>query len=414
MSAEAKPPQKPRGRGLLLGVAVLSIAVVLLLPAIVSKTPLPNIMLNRALAKRQMSGHVGDLRLGWLSPVTAKEVSLQRDDGRLQTELAGVELDRSWIGTVMGLPDLGRVVLQAPEIDIRINSKPPYWQPVPTEGEAPSVTGEVVVEDGSLRIHADESPTPLFQIQNVNLTARIVENDAGRQLEIEPVALLSEQELRPELFDQGLQLFAPVLAKSTEVSGTVSLYLDQFELPVGGSSERLSEGEVRGTLELHHVSASLKDAPVVEVVSQLARLFQIDLPNGLRLVDDTVVDFELRDGRIHQQGLAFLIPEISPELMWRTSGSVGLDETLDLLVEVKLPFGDLPDAPLLSSLTRAPLRFRVQGTIDQPRVSPLANGDLLQNLGVSVLEALQRRREMRRQESPDRERPRRRLLRRRE
>ena len=57
-------------------------------------------------------------------------------------------------------------------------------------------------------------------------------------------------------------------------------------------------------------------------------------PSVIRLVEDAEIHFQLRDGRLHHEGLRVGFPEIDPDLVVSSRGSIGLDETLDLHLEL--------------------------------------------------------------------------------
>jgi hypothetical protein len=86
------------------------------------------------------------------------------------------------------------------------------------------------------------------------------------------------------------------------------------------------------------------------------------LPSSvIRLVADSEIHFELRDGRLHHEGKRIGIPDIDPELVVRSRGSIGIDETLDLHLEL----------PRLRKRNRdqGPLQAHVTGTLREPKIA---------------------------------------------
>ena len=72
---------------------------------------------------------------------------------------------------------------------------------------------------------------------------------------------------------------------------------------------------------------------------------------------------------MHHEGLRIGFPDISPDLIANSRGSVGFDGSLDIVLEVPrlvLKKKDPPDpkAP-------PPVRFRITGTIDKPVVTEI-------------------------------------------
>ncbi len=372
------------------------ILLLLIAPTIVARTPLCNILVNRLLAKKEMHGSIGAVALGWVSPLSARDIAVARNDGRLSIHVGRIDLPRSLWQTWRSLPEMGTSVIRAPAIDLHINSLPPHLPPVDAvaskEDKDLAITATTVIEDGSLRLYADDADAPLLAIDHVDLTAAIRSTPEGRCLEVEPVQLLDNQELTVELFDQGLQLVAPLLANTTDVRGRASLRIDRCRVPVdrADQDEGRTSAEVQGEFQVHQMTASLKDTTILAAAVKIARSFDLDLPHSLQLVDNTTVRFHLQESRVFHEGLAFLVPELSRELVWRTRGSVGLDESLDLEVAISLPSRPLSERPLLAVLASRPIRFRVGGTVDNPELRP--EGDWLRGFGLNVLERLRQRR----------------------
>ena len=69
----------------------------------------------------------------------------------------------------------------------------------------------------------------------------------------------------------------------------------------------------------------------------------------------------MRDGRLHHEGLRIGFPEIDPELVIRSRGSIGLDETLDLHLELPRLRKDKRD--------KGPLQCHVTGTLSEPIIA---------------------------------------------
>src|SRR5262249_48075382 len=82
----------------------------------------------------------------------------------------------------------------------------------------------------------------------------------------------------------------------------------------------------------------------------------------LRLAQNDEIRFHVRDGRLHQEGLRIGFPDIDPELVVSSRGSVGLDKTLDIFVE-------LPrlDKSLRKELS--PAKCHITGTIANPKIA---------------------------------------------
>jgi hypothetical protein len=92
----------------------------------------------------------------------------------------------------------------------------------------------------------------------------------------------------------------------------------------------------------------------------------------VRIAKDTDVRFQVRDGRMYHDGLRFGFPDISPDLIITSRGSVGLDESLDLELQVPSVLVDKKNVEIKEG---APVRFRVTGTVDNPIVTEIKTAE---------------------------------------
>ena len=122
---------------------------------------------------------------------------------------------------------------------------------------------------------------------------------------------------------------------------------------------------------------------LVGVVGVISRLSGRPIPTRLNVVEDTRVAFHVEDGRVYHEGMTFVLPELSSQLSIVTSGSVGLDESLDLQVVVSVPADLLGDHPLGRRLAGKSVPLRITGTLDKPVVALENSEGLL--AGVSSL-----------------------------
>ena len=82
----------------------------------------------------------------------------------------------------------------------------------------------------------------------------------------------------------------------------------------------------------------------------------------VRLAQDTEIRFQVREGRLHHEGLRIGFPDIDPALQVTSRGSVGLDKSLDLFVE-------LPRLDKAQRKAKGPAKCRITGTIDNPKIA---------------------------------------------
>ncbi len=369
------------GRRLVMSVSFLVLLVVAA-PYIIAKSPLRNVVLSQVGAQNGLQIEARAAEFGWLTPLQLRALSIHDEREDLSISVDQVRLDQSWFATLFALPDLGKVSIDSPEIEISLPMRP-RTSKRPTR----PILGEFVISDASFSAVAVEDANQIVRLDHLDVTAQIEAGTSGRMLTIEPVVLLDQVELSPQLCDRGLQLIAPMLANSTAVSGTVSLELlrCQVPLPANGDGASAELATVTGTLQLHQVQTSMKDSVLRDVAGIIAGLLQKGLPDEIRVADGTEVHFELKDRRVYHEGMAFLLPEVSKDMIWRTSGTVGLDDSLDLTVQAQLPFTLAGDGALASRLTERPIELHIGGTLDKPKLElPKENNWLQQAAGMLV------------------------------
>jgi hypothetical protein len=146
------------------------------------------------------------------------------------------------------------------------------------------------------------------------------------------------------------------LSDVTNVDGDVSLSIDGAKWPAGD----FRHGELAGTLSLHDVEVG--PGPVVKGMADIFHIPQYKV----RLAHESTVGFELANGRVRHEGLEFGLGDL---LKVRTSGTIGLDETLDLvaLVRVHVPVSAEDTRPLLQELNKLVIKLPIHGTLKQPQ-----------------------------------------------
>ena len=108
------------------------------------------------------------------------------------------------------------------------------------------------------------------------------------------------------------------------------------------------------------------------------------------MVDESVVSFEVRDGAVQHRDLAFGLPEVSPDMVIRTEGTVGMDGALDMLVHLPKMGILLGEGPLAQTLQQHALGVQVRGTLEEPQLSLEGHeevlGDVISELGLPLLQ----------------------------
>jgi hypothetical protein len=227
------------------------------------------------------------------------------------------------------------------------------------------------VKGGSLIIQLANSDKPALAVDKVNLNFSVETSKDGRMLTLAPVTLFEKQKLTAELGNELLRLVAPTLSDLTGVKGEFSLSLDTFRVPLGvPMPELVKRVELAGKLHLHHISASVEEPILRTLIKVLADMHGRKPSEVVRVVEDGEVRFQMRGGRITHEGLRIGFPDISPDLLVSSRGSVGLDRSLDLELHVPRIVVKGRNDPSISKGT-TPVRFRVTGTMEKPTVTEI-------------------------------------------
>ncbi|MGQ0634706.1 MAG: hypothetical protein ACT4QC_08850 [Planctomycetaceae bacterium] len=222
----------------------------------------------------------------------------------------------------------------------------------------------------------------------LHLAPRVELSDQPATIVIPAGRLVENVQLSQELCDAWLKFVAPVFADATRVEGTFSVDLKQSRLPVGEPET----GDLGGRLSIHAAQAlpGALFGRIAEIIAQVQSSVGLNphdligLERPLVRIDDQQIDFALRGGRIHNSPLAFQMRNIPV----RTRGSVGLDQTLDLVAEIEFPAEWAQRAPLLARLTGRPLEIAIGGTLRDPDVDASGIGRLAEDIGGSLLDGL--------------------------
>lgn len=304
---------------------------------------------------------------GWFEPVTFFDVRIADSDGRLEGRIPELRTNC----TLMDMFGVGRlrrkVSLVRPSIEIRVSE----------EGEWPScsaghggIATDFSVEQGSLRITSPWRRVPIVDVVGCSMAGAIEPDEAGASwLVVEPMQIFDREPVSDSQCEQNLALIAPVLAQSAEVAGSASVWLDRIRIPLDGRQS--SPFPIKGRAEFHTLQAKLRNGWARQL-SVLGGAFSgMEFPDEISMLENSTIDFEVTDRGVHHKGTTFLLPEISPEFRVVSSGTVFLDETLDLELSVELPPPADDERPVLQFLRRlssSPLVLAVKGTVSSPAV----------------------------------------------
>ncbi|MEK6249710.1 MAG: hypothetical protein N2C12_16120, partial [Planctomycetales bacterium] len=172
--------------------------------------------------------------------------------------------------------------------------------------------------------------------------------------------------LSEELCQTWLQYVAPMLSQATRAQGKFSVKLPEGEVPITDPSR----GELSGTLVIH--SAQIRPGPLtsqlvavaMQVDSIIKRKPGLAGRSTVLNIAQQEVAFSLSDGRVHHKNFVVEIGDV----VVQTTGSVGLDNTLQLVAEIPIRDKWVENDKFLRGLKGQSLRIPIRGTLGKPKL----------------------------------------------
>lgn len=221
-------------------------------------------------------------------------------------------------------------------------------------------------------------------------------------LNLKPGPLLTDVGMSQEVNERLLKYIAPILADATRIDGRFSLTMRELALPLDPPpTTGPPSGRAAGLLTIQRVRVTPgpTTAEWVTLIRQIEGLLRDGVESVVQpkdsvlvAIDDANVEFQMVDGRIYHRGLSFYVGDA----LVQSSGSVGVDETLNLVLTIPILDKWVDRRPqYLSAMRGQALRVPVQGTFSKPRVNKDAfkqlSQQLLQSAGQGLLEGLLRK-----------------------
>lgn len=200
--------------------------------------------------------------------------------------------------------------------------------------------------------------------------------------------VIDRVQISPELCNSWLKFLAPLLADATQIDG-------QFSLDVTGAALPLTSpmtGEAGGALGVHQVQVRPGSSAfqVLGLIDQIQAIIERKpVGNAPRdrvwmQMPEQSIPFKLAGGRVFHQNATFVIGDG----MVQTSGSVGIDESVDLVIVIPIRDEWAKDQKLLSGLKGKSLKIPVRGSLSRPQFDTRVLGELAAQIGGTALEGL--------------------------
>ena len=151
-------------------------------------------------------------------------------------------------------------------------------------------------------------------------------------------------------------------------------------------------GAADGVLLIHRAQARPGPAAqhLVAAIDQIKSIIarrQPDDPNQQQEwleMPEQQVPVKLEQGRVYHQGMTFVVQNVSV----KTSGSVGMDSTLNLIADVSIRNEWLGNNKALTGLKGKSIQIPITGTTSRPQIDPSVFSNLAQQIGGSAIEDL--------------------------
>ncbi len=212
-----------------------------------------------------------------------------------------------------------------------------------------------------------------FSGGTINLSPRVDMRGPAPVLRVPAGTLVDRVELTPEICRGWLRFVAPIIADATAASGKFSLTSrDELQIPL----DNLAAADMTGTMILH--GASVGPGPLsqqlINIVTQVKTLSSgspLTLgppgPGGSRstwmTLPEQQVPIAVRQGRVAHEGMQFQVDDVTI----RTRGSVGLDQSMQLVAEIPVLDKWIGNNRLVSGLRGQTIQIPVTGTVSRPR-----------------------------------------------
>ncbi|MEZ6033578.1 MAG: hypothetical protein R3C17_10830 [Planctomycetaceae bacterium] len=373
-----------------------------LLPTAITATKLRNQLLTSAIGNEELTATSESATAGWFAPLSFRNVRVVDANGSFEWTVGQIDLSRGLFPLLTDSTQIGEIRLQDSSLRVHLNEAGEW--PLKSHSRPSKTNFSFSVHNGSLELSIPSRETPIVELGNLEINGGIDTDSAGqRTLNIEPIELLNHAPLSESHTQQNLALIAPVLSQATALSGSASVWLDAIHIPLAGETATEGEAElspeaapapskftIHGRAEFHELDARLKENWTRQVTALVGQVSGISVPGQIQVLKDSKVQFSVSKEGISHEGMMFLLPEIAQELTFTSSGMVHMDETLDLVVTLKLnaaaPTGR-PFLEILAQLTENPIQLKIAGTVSEPKLQLAKGADLLSGLAGRITPA---------------------------
>ena len=188
----------------------------------------------------------------------------------------------------------------------------------------------------------------------IAVTPQIAFSEKGALLTAEPGQVAQQIRISPQMCAGALQYIAPPLAGVATAEGTFSIDLEQCRIPL----DKPEMGDLAGRMTIHAVS--IGPGPLIRELTTA-----LGFGRTAQLSRESVVPFRMVEGRVYHRDLELIFPEVT----MKTYGSVGLDQSLALIVEMPIPDKWRSGNQMLDAVVqKQTIRLPIGGSLQEPAI----------------------------------------------
>ena len=363
------------------GIVAVLLLLVIFAPSIASHRPLRSWVLKRAFPGVRGTITCSSASFGWFSPIVIEGLAIRppeaADEVRPVIAIQKIAGNRPLWEMLFNKSEPGDFTIEKPVLDVVMTDTgsnlkdvfvPRAEQTQSQRDALKHLTTGIHIDGAELSVSGPRIPRG-WKAGPLDIAFEIKDG----VLDLQPVTLFDHARLTQRACNDFLQFVAPILADATTVDGVFSLKLDTWKVPLYDPQKTTGSG----LLDIN--SLNVGAGPLAAELSKLLRLSP-----RILYVKDSPVSFYMKDERIHHVNLTFYIEGI----LVRTTGSVGLDETLDMTIEIPVPKHLLGDGPLATALAQQTLVLSVGGTLAHPQIDGKRLGLAIQSLVRGTMKSL--------------------------
>ncbi len=184
-----------------------------------------------------------------------------------------------------------------------------------------------------------------------------------------PGQVLTDVQITAGMCDGWLKYVAPVAADATRAEGQFSMSLQRATIPIGNPAAINTVGTL--SIKSAQLAAGPLTQQLLQMVGYLGSVLPLQIPSTTSLAQDAWVrippqttQLQVVNSRVHHDSLTFE----SGNVVLRTRGSVGFDQTLALVAEVPIRDEWIAGDRRLEALRGSSVEIPISGTLLNPRL----------------------------------------------